>query len=220
MPREHDDDNSTNDDCDNDDYNRDIRDENLQDLNRDEDTGSISTKHLDKDLSETLSKMALRLCSICGNFFKGQFKIHPQYLRQETFQGTGVKVYHPSLESLKQSVDRGCPLCQDLSKGLEERFRESPQLQTTADQSSSIWCKPETWEWDWWEGIRGLRMYFFLCGQDGQQLSDGARMFPVALDFFPPEVLGLGPEFRGEKPTSYHPYISVIRTKTYRPYPK
>lgn len=215
MLTQRDNDNNTDDDCDNNDYDRDVKDEYAKDLDRDED---VPTKESDKDLSETLSKMVLRLCSICGNFSKGQFKIHAEYYGQETLRGTGVKLYHPSLSSLKQSVDRGCPLCQDLNRALGELFRSDPQLQRTMDQSWTIWCKPEASEWDWWGDIRGLRMTFYLCGQDSQRLKDSSHAYPVALDFFPPEVLGIGPEFRGEKPTSY--LAMVTRPKTRRSFPQ
>ncbi|KAL1856883.1 hypothetical protein Daus18300_010646 [Diaporthe australafricana] len=89
MPTQRDNGNSTDDDCDNDDYDRDGNDEHAKDLDRYE---GVSAKEFDEDLSETLSKMVLRLCSICGNFFEGQFKIHAQYYRPETIEATGVKL--------------------------------------------------------------------------------------------------------------------------------
>lgn len=160
----------------------------------------------DKDLSDTLSRMASRLCSICCNFPKGRFKAHPDYSTQET-----LKLYHNSLLSLQESVDRGCPLCLDLSKGLKRRLEESQRFQRDMDQSPSIWCRIETWRWEEGKHVRGFQMVFCLCCRDGRPLSDWPD---VPLAFFPPKVLGVGPEFRGTKPIIC--LAVVIWTDTHR----
>lgn len=80
-------------DCD-----RDVGDEDSKDSGKAEDTKSIRTVELDGDLYETLSKMVLRLCSVCENFFKGKFKIRTQYLEPNTLEEEAPKctilLYH------------------------------------------------------------------------------------------------------------------------------
>lgn len=200
--------NCANDDYDRDDYDRDITDRYFDGSEMDEDTRSIRTVELDKDLSDTLNKMVSRLCSICCNFPKGRFKALPGYslATQET-----LKLYHNSLLSLQESVDRGCPLCLDLSKGLKKIREKSPRLQRDMDQSSSIWCRLETSSWVEGDHIRGFKMVFCPCCRDGRLLSDWAN---VPLTFFPLEVLGIGPEIRGTKPIMC---LAVMnRTETHR----
>lgn len=180
--------NCANDDYDGGKYDSDVTDQDSDGWEMDEETRPIQTLELDKDLSQTLSKMASRLCSICCNFPKGRFNTSPGYSNHES-----MKLYHNSFLSLQESVDRGCPLCLDLSKGLKE-LEKILCLQRDMDQSPSIWGRLERSSW---EGSRGLRMVFCLCCRDGRPLSDWSN---VRLTFFPPEVLGIGPEFRGTKP--------------------
>lgn len=142
---------------------------------REDDTRSIETTPLDKNLSDTLSKMVSRLCSICGNFFKGQSKIKLKS-QQQDFSGT--KVHHTSLNSLEESVKSGCPLCQDLFKTFEKRLKWDPVLQRFTARSSSIWCAIEPCEWEKLprygliqeKRIRGLRMLFHARDQYGREL--------------------------------------------------
>lgn len=184
--------NCANDDYDSSKYDRDVTDQDSDGWEMDKEARPIQTVELDKDLSDTLSKMASRLCIICRNFPRGRFNAWPGYNYQES-----LKLYHNSLLSLQESVDRGCPLCLDLSKGLKRHFEESPRFQRDMDQSPSIWCRLERWRWQDGEHIRGFQMVFCLCCRDGRPLGDWSN---VSLTFFPPEVLGVGPEFRGTKP--------------------
>lgn len=188
-------------DCD-----RDVIDELLEDRDRNADTRSTQTVELDKDLFDVLSKMVLRICSVCANFFKGQSKISTEFREPSTLRGRGAKVYHSSMLSLEESADGGCPLCQELSKGLEKLFQESPEHKKTMDQSSSILCCLESRSC--WSGDqRGVMINFHLCRQDSQQLGGDSStdicVFIKSLLFFPAGILGIGPEFRGKKLTYY-----------------
>lgn len=189
------------DDCD-----KDVSDKLSEERDRKADTRSHPTVELDKDLFDALSKMVLRICSICANFFKGRSKINTNFREPSALRGRGAKVYHSSLLSLEESVDGGCPLCKELSKSLEELFQESPERTKTMDQSSSIWCHLESRSC--WSGDqRGVMINFHLCRQDSQQLGDESSpdtcVFIKSLLFFPAGILGLGPGFRGKRLTSY-----------------
>lgn len=182
-----------------------ISDEDTKYPVREDDTRSIQTTPLDKNFSDTLSKMVSRLCSICGNFFNGQSKIK---LKSQQQDFSRAKVYHTSLLSLEESVKSGCPLCQDLSKTFEKRLKWDPVLQRFTARSSSIWCNIEPCEWEKLprygliqeKRIRGLRMLFHARDQYGRELHANCI---GGLTFFPPGILGIGPEFRGKKQASY-----------------
>lgn len=193
-----------NDDGDNSDYGCDnydggVSNEHPDERERHANTRSTPAVELDKDLVDALSKMVQRICSICTNFFKGQYKINTKLREPCTLRGRGAKVYHSSLLSLEESVHGGCLICQELSRGLEKLFQ-------TMDQSSSIWCHLESRSC--WSGDqRGVMINFHLCRQDSQQLGEESSpdtcVFIKSLLFFPAGILGLGPEFRGKKLTSY-----------------
>lgn len=196
------DNNEDGDNCD-----RGVSNEHADNKERNADTRSMSTVELDKDLSDALSKMVLRVCSICANFFKVQSKINTKFREPSILRGRGAKVYHSSLLSLEESVDGGCPLCQELSKGLEKLFQESPEVKTTMDQSSSIWCHLESQSRSWSsDDQRGVMMSFHLYRQDSQHLGDDSCpdtcVFIKSLLFYAAGSLSIGPEFRGKKKIS------------------
>lgn len=189
-----------------DDCHIDFGDKHPDDSERNEDKKSIQIVELDKDTSDILSKMVMRLCSICRNFFKGRFTIQTKLRDSNTLKGRGAKVYHPSLLSLEGSINDGCPLCQELSQGLEKLFKRNPELQKLAEESSSIWCHPEKFSWAS-EDERAVMLTFHLCEENGHNLGDDfcpdiyGRV--ESLLFFPAGILGIGPELRGTEPLSY-----------------
>lgn len=112
--------------------------------------------------NDALSEVASTLCSVCRRIFQGEF------LEGESYS------HHPSLSSLKESVDAGCRFCEILARELDDQCNLTPS-------EWSIECRggPMT------DGI-SLGFDFTLWGQE-----------LIYFYLYPASKSGLGPEFSG-----------------------
>ncbi|KAJ0117896.1 hypothetical protein J7T55_014346 [Diaporthe amygdali] len=91
-----------------------------------EDTQEVaSMPDLDDDLYLALSEMISNLCSTCRQFPRGRIS------------ETDKRLYHPSLSSLKESVDAGCIICEDLAREVSRWSEPGP----TPNDLWSIRCE-------------------------------------------------------------------------------
>lgn len=146
-----------------------------EDLNIDTDEDD-STDGLDDEMFLALSKMVSSLCSICRNLAKG---------RAECL----VKWHHPSLTSLKKSVDAGCRLCLDVAESLDE-FCNKLDPPETKQEFWSLKCNIF--------GCDGrLHIAFHLCRCETDHSADAHCEHKLlrTMRFYPARKLSLGPEF-------------------------
>lgn len=152
------------------------------DTNMDEDEDGAMAQ-LDDDMISSLRQISWSLCPICRQFPpRGRI-----YLDDEgDFKSTS---YHPSLSSLRESVDTGCPLCSDLMKALEAFCRPSDP-QETLKEFWSIRCRIVPLE-----GFFSFR--FEVCQSEHAHPIAGncedARNL-LRMNFYPAGKLSLGPE--------------------------
>lgn len=151
------------------------------DTNMDEDDAAAQ---LDDDMIISLRQISSRLCPICRQFPpRGRI-----YLDDEgDFQSIS---YHPSLSSLRESVNTGCRLCSDLMKALESFCRPSDP-QETLKEFWSIRCRIVPLE-----GFFGFR--FEVCQSEhahpiAGNCEDTRNL--LRMNFYPAGKLSLGPEF-------------------------
>lgn len=83
---------------------------------------------LDNDLGNSLNEMANSLCSTCRKFPRGQI------------EARDFRVYHPSLTSLRESVQTGCWICKELTQSLDE-LCDRRQLRETLNEACFIQCR-------------------------------------------------------------------------------
>lgn len=137
---------------------------------------------LHNDLGYSLNEMANSLCSICRKFPRGQ-------IEEEDW-----RVYHPSLTSLRESVQAGCWICKELTQSLDE-LCDRLQLRETLNETWFIQCKvlgnvPVG---------EGFHLKFFLC-DSGINCAVSKFDNPPCLAtifFFPADSLGVGEEVLG-----------------------
>lgn len=123
--------------------------------------------------NDALSKVASNLCSVCRRFFQSEF------LENEFCS------HHPSLSSLKESVDAGCRFCEILARDLDDQCNRTPS-------EWSIKCEVRPIG----DG-KSLRFKFTLKRCDSSDTSHkGGQIFTV-FNLYPACKLGLGPEFSG-----------------------
>lgn len=151
------------------------------DTNIDEDD---ATAQLDDDMIISLRQISSSLCLTCRQFPpRGRI-----YLDDEG--GFKPVSYHPSLSSLRESVDTGCRLCSDLMKALESFCRPSDP-QETLKEFWSIRCRIVPLE-----GFFGFR--FEVCQSEHAHPIAGncedARNL-LRMNFYPAGKLSLGSEF-------------------------
>lgn len=175
------------------------QDENVYTSSEDEDVGTDtddvhSMGELDDDMFLSLSQMASSLCFTCRQFPRGRFPA-------ENHETIGFHSYHPSLSSLKESVDAGCRLCVELSQSLDEFRQEYPQA-TQNESTWSIKCRLSA---------LGTRLEFEFClfdrdcdcDYDYTSVDELGRArcehadYLKTMSFYRPGKLGLGPEFLG-----------------------
>lgn len=123
--------------------------------------------------NDALSEVASNLCSVCLRLFQSRF------LQDE------ICSHHPSLSSLKESVDAGCRFCDFLARELGNR----------REQTSSEWsikCKVTPMR----DG-KSLRFIFTLERCDRSDTSQKQSQLLTFFSLHPACKLGLGPEFSG-----------------------
>lgn len=153
-------------------------------LDNDDDENPLSP-----EMSLALIELASRLCAVCQNLCRGEEKV----LREVE--------HHPSLSSLRDSVDAGCPLCKEIAQYFEERLDRKPEVRDTVDDSWYITC----WQCaaGWRYADEGLSFEFTFYDSNRQPVNRrlGAN---TSMMFFPAEELGLGPEYLGKRTTDIH----------------
>jgi hypothetical protein len=144
------------------------------------------TAELDDVMSLSLGQMVAKLCAMCRNAAQGR-------------STDCENMHHPSLSSLKTSVDGGCYLCADVAEALDEFCNKS---------------EPPVAKRDFWSiqyAIYGdkshLWLNFSLCQCEivhpvGEYCKDGQRL--QFMQFYPARGLGLGPEFLGVSSTGQY----------------
>lgn len=161
-----------------------------EDVDTDEGVDTIteeddSSGELEDDMSLALNQMVSSLCSICRNLAKGR-SVHQKSSER------AHRVCHPSLSSLKSSVDAGCPLCGDVRESLEKFCKKSDPPITIKE----FWSIEYT--------VSGedsyLELRFYLCQCElvhpaGTGCDHGQYLQSMA--FYPARKLRLGPEFLG-----------------------
>lgn len=87
-------------------------DKDSQSLECETDSGKISDQetHLSPEMDIALNKLASRLCAICQSLCRGEVMV------KSIGWPTVEFAHHPSLSSLRWSVDAGCPLCKELAQ--------------------------------------------------------------------------------------------------------
>lgn len=161
-----------------------------EDIDTDEDVDTStdeddSSGELEDGMFLALSQMASSLCSICRNLAKGR-SVHGRDSERVH------RLCHPSLSSLKGSVDAGCHLCDDVTESLE-KFCKRYHPSITKKESWSIEytvCGEESY----------LELRFYLCQcelvhPDGTGCDHGQYL--QSMTFYPARKLCLGPEFLG-----------------------
>lgn len=164
-----------------------------------EDDGSqLSDKatSLSPEMDSALTTLASRLCAICRSLCRGEVKVLKYWEHSGDYR-TGELDYHPSLSSLRESVDAGCPLCNEVAQSLEEDFGIRLQARDAVDDSWYITCYLDTSNWCW--EADGLSFHFIFYDSDGHRVNPKLGEKDLHLSFFPAEVFGLGPEYIGEK---------------------
>jgi hypothetical protein len=165
-----------------------------------------SDEQLDDGMLLALSQRASALCSICRNF--------PQGTIEHIDPDQSSRLYHPTLSSLKQSVDAGCSLCEELAASVE-RF--------------SLDSDPPVPQQDFWSircGVseargRSLLLRFLLCqcelGHPDAAACEHAHQLG-GKQFFPARKLSLGPEFLGSSHNHdlYSSFADGILTRSHR----
>lgn len=146
---------------------------------------------LSPEMNIALTDLASRLCAVCQNLCRGRVKV----LREVE--------HHPSLSSLRESVDAGCPLCKDIAQLFEKRLDMKPEVRDTVDDSWYITCCQHAT--CWWYADEGLRFVFTFYDSDRQPVNDRLEEGGwLSMSFFPAENLGLGREYLGERTTDIH----------------
>lgn len=155
-------------------------------FDNDDDESSLSP-----EMHFVLTELASRLCVICQNLCRGEVEI----LREVEHQ--------PSLSSLRESVDAGCPLCKQIAAFLERLLEAKPEVRDIVDDSWYTTC----WQCraGWRDNNDGLYFEFAFYDSDRQpvneRLEEGGLL---SMSFFPAEYLGLGREYLGERTTDIH----------------
>lgn len=151
-----------------------------------------SIRELDSEMILALRQRTSALCSICRSVPRGCFS-------EGGLEGLppSEKIHHPSLSSLKKSVDGGCYLCEDVAKALELYWQGEDPHPTEKD-IWSIRCKVAAWIKN--SGLRALQLVFYICGCELGHLDNTSckhRENILQKNFIPASHLGLGPEFLG-----------------------
>lgn len=123
--------------------------------------------------NDALSGVASNLCSVCRRLFQSEF-VEDEFCS-----------YHPSLSSLKESVDAGCRFCEILTRELANQYTPTP-----SEWSVKCVVRPTS------EG-KGLNFTFILERCDPSDISHKESQFLTYFDLYPACKLGLGPEFSG-----------------------
>ncbi|KAG8167645.1 hypothetical protein KVR01_003334 [Diaporthe batatas] len=144
------------------------------------------TRELNDDILSALGQRTSALCSICRNFPRGRLEFI-----ETKFSIDASHMYHPSLYSLKRSVDGGCYLCEDVAQSVEQFCQESNPSESQKE-FWSIRCRITEGRW------RSLQIWFLLCqcelGHPDDTGCEHARQLG-GRQFLPARQLILGPEF-------------------------
>lgn len=120
-----------------------------------------------------LSEMVSNSCFVCRRFFQSRF------VEDETCS------HHPSLSSLKESVDAGCRFCEILARELDD-----PCTGTPSEWSIKCAVTPRI------DG-KSLGFTFTLERCEASDISHKQSQLLTYFDLYPACKLGLGPEFLG-----------------------
>lgn len=187
--------------------NENIDDEFENDNNDEGHEGSLSP-----DMDSTLTKLASRLCAICNSLCRGEVKL--EFCDENADEWTGEREHHPSLSSLRDSLDAGCPLCKELAQSFEERLDVKPEIRDAVADSWYITCslKKEYWDSCWESRFAGLSFRFTFYNSNGQSVN--AKLGGIIqMSFFPAGKLGLGPEYLGEKTTEINLFTQADKCR-------
>lgn len=153
-------------------------------FDNDDDENSLSP-----EMHFALTELASRLCVICQNLCRGEVET----IREVEHQ--------PSLSSLRESVDAGCPLCRQIAEFFERRLEANPEVRDTVDDSWYITCWQRTAGWR--DVEEGLCFGFNFYDSDRQPVNQKLEGW-WTMSFFPAENLSLGREYLGERTTDIH----------------
>lgn len=123
--------------------------------------------------NDALSEVASNSCSVCRRLFQSEF------LEDE------FCAYHPSLSSLKESVDAGCRFCEILARELDDQCNQTP-----SEWSIKCAVRPIG------DG-KNLRFSFYLKHCNRSDTSHKQTQLLTNFFLCPACKLGLGPEFSG-----------------------
>lgn len=163
----------------------------------DDSTDSIDSLSPKMDLA--LTELASRLCAICQSFCRGEMKL--EKAEEHGGQQTEKLKHHPSLSSLRESVDAGCPLCKNLAQSFEERLGDNPELRDTVADSWFITCYLDIMDWSSMSSdynVVGLCFHFTFYDRIGHPV-EWKMCGRIHMTFYPAERVGLGPEYSSEK---------------------
>lgn len=123
--------------------------------------------------NNSLSEVVSTLCSVCLRLFQSRF---PQ---------DEICSHHPSLSSLKESVDAGCRFCEILARKLGDRCKRTPR-------EWSIKCAVTPMS-----DVKTLGFFFTFERCDASNTSRRQSQVVIPFYLYPACKLGLGPEFSG-----------------------
>lgn len=123
--------------------------------------------------NDALREVASNLCSVCRRLFQSQFLAYE------------ICSHHPSLSSLKESVDAGCRFCEILARKLNNRCNWTPSMWSIKCEGMPI-C----------DG-KGLQFIFYLKHRDAPDTRREQSQLSEYFYLYPACEIGLGPEFSG-----------------------
>lgn len=123
--------------------------------------------------NDALSEVVSSLCSVCRRLFQSRF------VRDE------FRSHHPSLSSLKESVNAGCRFCEILERNLDDQCNRTPSEWSIVCAVMPI------------SSSKSLMFDFTLERCDTSDTSRRQTQRLTSFHLYPACKLGLAPEFLG-----------------------
>lgn len=163
-----------------------------------EDGGHTSHRatNLSPEMYSALTTLSSNLCAICQKLCRDEVKVLKQWRNYGPLY-TAELGHHPSLSSLRESVDASCPFCCEVAQTFEEDFNMKLQDRDTVADSWHIKCYMDINRWCF--TVEGLRLHFIFYDSNGNRVNPKLGVKDMYLSFYPAESLGLGPEYLGER---------------------